>query len=63
MKFLINENGKVSNIIAEGSDFDFNQEALITFYKISEKGKWKPAEKDGVPVKSVFQMPLTMNFE
>ncbi|MFT3918408.1 energy transducer TonB [Cloacibacterium sp.] len=63
VKFLINENGKVSNIIAEGSDFDFNQEALITFYKISEKGKWKPAEKDGVPVKSVFQMPLTMNFE
>lgn len=63
LKFVVNENGKVSNVSAEGSDVGFNQEAVITLYKILEKGKWKPAEKDGVPVKSVFQMPLTMNFE
>ena len=61
--FVVDEKGKVSNVWAEGEDSDFNQEAIITFYKISDKGKWNPAEKDGVPVKSVFRMPLTMNFE
>jgi hypothetical protein len=63
LKFLVDEKGRVSNVSAEGIDSYFNQEAVITFYKISEIGKWKPAEKDGVPVKSVFRMPLTMNFD
>lgn len=63
LKFLVDEEGRVSNVSAEGENSDLNQEAIITFYKISDKGKWKPAEKDGVPVKSIFRMPLTMNFE
>ena len=61
--FLIDENGTPSNVQAIGSFVDFNQECIITFYKIIHKGKWKPAEKDGVPVKSVYKFPITMQFE
>ncbi len=61
--FLIDEKGEISNINAEGNDAVFNYQAILTLYKILDKGKFKPAEKDGIAVKSVFRMPLTMNFE
>jgi hypothetical protein len=62
VRFLIDENGNLSNVEAIGNSNLFNQEAILTFYRIINKGKWKPAEKDGVPVKSVYQLPLTMQF-
>jgi hypothetical protein len=61
--FLINEKGLISNIKAEGDSREFNLFTIITLYKLQNKGKWKPAEKDGIPIKHLFTLPLTMKFE
>ncbi len=63
VKFLVQKDGKVSNVRAEGDSENFNQEAIITFYRIIDKGTWKPAEKDGVPVQSVYRFPIKMTFQ
>ena len=63
IQFLIDENGIPSNVESTGNSNTFNQEAIITFYAIINKGKWKPAEKDGVPIKSIFRLPLTIQFK
>lgn len=63
LRFLVDEKGDISNAIVEGKNENLNVEALRTFYILKEKGKWFPAESDGVAVKSVFIMPLTMRFE
>lgn len=62
-RFLVDEKGNVSNITAEGSNREFNLLTIITLYKTMNKGKWKPAELNGVPIQSIFAMPLTMQFE
>ena len=62
IQFLVDEKGIPSNVEATGNSNLFNQEAIITFYRIINKGKWKPGEKDGVPVKSVYRLPLMMQF-
>ena len=61
--FVIDEKGKISNINAEGESREFNLFTIITLYKLQNKGKWKPAEKDGIPIKYLFKLPLTMKFE
>ncbi len=62
-RFLVDEKGNVSNVTAEGSNREFNLLTIITLYKTMNKGKWKPAELNGVPIQSIFAMPLTMQFE
>lgn len=62
IRFLVDEKGNPSNVEAIGNSAIFNQEAVLTFYRIINKGKWKPAEKDGVPIKSVYRLPLMMQF-
>ncbi len=64
LRFIIDENGIPTNAIAQGDNPEFNLEALVTFYIIKEKNyKWKPAELNGVPVKSAYIVPLVMVFE
>ncbi|GGP03300.1 hypothetical protein GCM10010992_11150 [Cloacibacterium rupense] len=63
VKFIVDEKGNVLNISANGSDKFFNQIAVLTMFRIKDKGKWTPAEIDGKPVKSAFRFPITMNFE
>ena len=62
-RFLVDENGNVSNVTAIGDYREFNLLTIITFYDILNKGKWKPAEYNGIPVRSVLSVPLTMQFE
>ena len=61
--FLVDEHGKVSNISAIGDYREFNLLTILTLYEILDKGKWKPAEYNGIPVRSVLAVPLTMQFE
>ena len=59
----IDEKGKVTGIVAEGDNFAFNKETERAT-KFATDGKlFKPATEDGVPVKTVMKMPITMKFE
>ena len=59
----IDENGKTTDIKAEGPNQAFNDEAVRSM-KISTADKvWKPAMEDEKPVATVFQLPITMSFQ
>ncbi|MGA9211078.1 hypothetical protein [Kaistella sp.] len=62
-RFLVDEQGNISNITAIGDYREFNLLTTIALYEIRNEGKWKPAEKDGIPVPSVLAVPITMKFE
>ena len=58
----IDEKGKIADIFAEGDHKIFNTEAIRAL-KLANEGKdWKPATEDSNPVKTVYRMPLTMQF-
>lgn len=57
----IDENGKMGTVSADGTSDTFNREALRSVSVIKDK-VWTPATENGVPVKYVFKMPLTMAF-
>jgi len=60
--FIVETNGTISGIKAEGGDADFNREAIRTIKSI--KGKWKPGlNKNGDAVRSYFKFPISMKFE
>lgn len=62
-RFLVDEKGNVSNVTAVGDYREFNLLTIITLYQILNKGKWKPAELDGIPIQSMLLIPITMQFE
>ena len=58
----IDENGKTTDVRAEGDSQKFNEEAIKAM-KIAIKDKiWKPATSEEKSVATVFQLPLTMQF-
>ena len=59
----IDESGKISNIFAEGDNKIFNAEAVRAIKATTEGKVWKPATEGGNPVKTVYKLPLTMQFE
>jgi hypothetical protein len=59
----IDENGKTVGIRAEGDNTNFNNEAIRTMKFVTENKTWKPATEEGKPAATVFQLPLTMNFQ
>ncbi|KMQ69240.1 hypothetical protein ACM39_03825 [Chryseobacterium sp. FH2] len=62
--FIVEIDGSISGIKANGSDADFNSEAIRTIKSISNKGKWKPGKnKQGESVRSYFKFPISMKFE
>ncbi|MDQ0475938.1 M56 family metallopeptidase [Chryseobacterium sp. MDT2-18] len=58
----IDENGKMTDIVAEGSNELFNREAERVVKLISAEHIWTPATEDGKAVKYRFKLPLTMQF-
>ncbi len=59
----VDETGNVSNVFAEGDNLKFNEEAVRSF-NVANAGKiWKPATENGQGVKTVYKIPLTMQFE
>ena len=59
--FIVEKDGTISSIKANGKDADFNTEAEKTIKKI--KGKWTPAKLNGENVRSYFKFPISMQFE
>ncbi|REC76828.1 energy transducer TonB [Chryseobacterium elymi] len=60
--FVVEIDGTISGIKANGANAEFNNEAIRTIKYI--KGKWKPGlNKQGEAVRSYFKFPISMNFE
>jgi hypothetical protein len=59
--FIVEKDGTISGLKADGKNADFNSEALRTIKSI--KGKWVPAKVKGQPVRSYFKFPISMKFE
>ena len=59
--FVVEKDGTISNIKADGKDTYFNKEALKTLNKI--KTTWIPAQEKGRKVRSAFKMPIAMQFD
>ncbi|CEJ69492.1 hypothetical protein BN1195_01791 [Chryseobacterium oranimense G311] len=60
--FVVEIDGTISGLKANGGSAEFNNEAIRTIKNI--KGKWKPGlNKQGEAVRSYFKFPITMNFE
>jgi hypothetical protein len=59
--FIVEKDGTVSNVQAQGNNFTFNRQAEIAIYSISEK--FSPAVFKGNTVRYRFKLPLTMTFD
>ena len=59
--FVVERDGSITDVKANGSNKDFNAEAIRTVKSI--KNKWAPAKINGQAVRYRFRMPLTMQFE
>ncbi|MBB6371389.1 hypothetical protein [Chryseobacterium shigense] len=62
LKFTLDSKGNVYNAKVKGNNEAVNTFIEAAFYRIKDKGKWKPAESNGRPVLSVVNLPLQMNF-
>ena len=59
--FVVERDGSITDVKANGSNKDFNAEAMRTVKSI--KNKWAPAKINGKAVRYRFRLPLTMQFE
>jgi len=59
--FVVERDGTITDVKANGKNADFNSEAVRTIKSI--KNKWTPAKINGQSVRYRFRLPLTMNFE
>ncbi|KQT22198.1 hypothetical protein ASG31_02345 [Chryseobacterium sp. Leaf404] len=58
----VDENGKTTDVMADGEDTAFNTEAVRTVKLATNTKVWKPAKDNGKNVKTVFKLPLKMQF-
>ena len=56
--FIVEKDGSISNVHAQGDNFTFNRQAEIALYSISEK--FSPALVKGDPARFRFRIPLTL---
>ncbi|MBB6371502.1 energy transducer TonB [Chryseobacterium shigense] len=59
--FIVEKDGSISNVHAQGDNFTFNRQAEIALYSISEK--FSPAVVKGDPVRYHLKLPLTLTIE
>jgi len=59
----IDENGKTKDIRADGPNQAFNNEAVRSLKLVTQDKLWKPATEEGKAAATVFQFPITMNFQ
>lgn len=59
--FVVEQDGTISNVQAEGDNFTFNRQAEIALYSVPDK--FSPAFVNGNPVRYRFRLPLAMNTE
>jgi hypothetical protein len=58
--FIVEKDGSISNVHAQGDNFTFNRQAEIALYSIPEKFS---SNMNGESVRFSFKLPLTMNIE
>lgn len=61
VSFIVEKDGAISDVKANGTNQDFNAEAVRTIKTI--KNKWVPAKINGQAVRYRFRLPLTMQFD
>ncbi|PQA94494.1 hypothetical protein B0A69_08490 [Chryseobacterium shigense] len=59
--FIVEKDGSISNVHAQGNNFTFNRQAEIALYSISEK--FLPAIIKGETVRHQLTLPLTLTIE
>ncbi|WP_228376126.1 energy transducer TonB [Chryseobacterium sp. BLS98] len=59
--FIVERDGSISNVHAQGDNFTFNRQAEIALYSVSEK--FSPAIVKGYPVRYYLRLPLTLTIE
>ncbi|MFC3160211.1 hypothetical protein SAMN05443633_102462 [Chryseobacterium arachidis] len=59
--FIVEKDGSITNVEAQGDNFTFNRQAEIALYSVTQK--FTPAIINGGPVRYRFRLPLTMNIE
>ncbi|WP_336733435.1 M56 family metallopeptidase [Chryseobacterium sp. VD8] len=63
INYTVLEDGNIADVKASGNNESFNAEAVNSFRKANENILWKPAEKDGKPVRYSMRIPLMMSFQ
>lgn len=61
VSFIVEKDGSISDVKVNGTNQDFNAEAVRTVKTI--KNKWAPAKINSQAVRYRFSLPLTMQFE
>lgn len=59
--FIVEKDGSISNVHAQGDNFTFNRQAEIALYSVAEK--FSPAVIKGYPVRYYLRLPLTLTIE
>lgn len=59
--FVVERDGSISSVKADGENFTFNRQAEIALYLLPNK--FTPAYINSTPVRYRFRLPLAMNFE
>lgn len=60
--FVVDKNGSIRDLKAEGENEKFNNEVLRVTKEANENITWKPATKDGEPVAYRYNLPMAMQF-
>ncbi|WP_375191120.1 M56 family metallopeptidase [Chryseobacterium sp.] len=63
INYTVLEDGNIADVKASGNNESFNAEAVNSFRKANENIVWKPAEKEGKPVRYSMRIPLMMSFQ
>ena len=61
--FVVEKDGSVSDVKAEGTTQLLNDEAVKAFLLANKGVKWKPGKFENTEVRSRFKLPITMSFE
>lgn len=61
LAFVVEKDGSISSVKADGDNFTFNRQAEIALYLLPEK--FSPAYVKGTAVRYRFRLPLAMNFD
>lgn len=59
--FVVEKDGSIANVQAQGENFTFNRQAEIAMYLLPEK--FSPAIINGTPVRYRYRLPLSMTFD
>lgn len=62
-RYLVDENGKMTNLEVSSDNEEFTKEVRRTLTKIGSENTWIPGKKDGKPVKSYYKIPVSMKFQ